>query len=169
MHCMSRSLLNFIQTILGRKIEFPLSSLYLHTPLETNGICGKSVAMVNMTLPYVNPGGTRYRCTSKNPIKQVSCTPRCVVNNKRRCNCRPKEVPPKRRKFVCVACSDDVEPKSIEVSLEVKITTRCICFECCQNTNTLWSCAIYRYTWCYLYMERSYIEIYTSVSPPPPP
>lgn len=113
-----------------------LLSSYLHTPLEINGICGKSVSMVNMTRPYVNPSGIRYRCTSKNPIKQVLCTPRCVTN-RTRCNCRPHDVPPKRRKFICVACSEDAEPQSIEVSLEVKITSRCVCFECCQNTNTV--------------------------------
>ena len=125
--------------------------------------------MVNMTLPYVSPSGTRYRCTSKNPIKQVSCTQRCVVNNKRRCNCRPKEVPPKRRKFTCVACSDHVEPRSIEVFLEVHITTRCICFECCQNTNTLWSCC---YLWIYMMLfihgALIYRNSHFSFDSPPP-
>ena len=134
---------------LARSNCLSLLSSYSHTPSETNGICGKSVSLVNMTRPYVDPSGIRYRCTSKNLIKQVLCTPRCV-NNKKRCNCKPQDVPPKRRKFICVACSENAEPQSIEVSLEVNITSRCVCFECCQNTNTVWSCAIYRHTQCYL-------------------
>ena len=121
---------------LARSNSLSLLSSYSHTPSETNGICGKSVSLVNMTRPYVDPSGIRYRCTSKNLIKQVLCTPRCVMsNNKRRCDCKPQDVPPKRRKFICVACSENAEPQSIEVSLEVNITSRCVCFECCENTN----------------------------------
>jgi len=117
-------------------------SLFLLFPSsEVNGMCGKNISTPHMKLKYVSSDGIQYICTSKRPIKQVSCSSSCEG----KCNCRPKDVLPKKRGFICRSCSLDTQEER-EETFQVKITTRCICFQCSNSPSLTgsWSSAIYR-------------------------
>ena len=102
--------------------SFSVSSL---PASEVAGICGKVVDSKSHMKLKISRNGIQYTCTSKNPIKQISCTSSCEG----KCSCRPKNVIPKRRGFICRSCSPDAQDV-FEETFRVKIPTRCVCFQC---------------------------------------